>query len=400
MLIVSALQREKEFQPLLSSLQKEKKPVLVTGVTSSLRELFPAAVLHKTGGKALILLPDEREASEMANALSSVFERTYFFPPRDFSLVRMDSSSRDFSLKRLEALTAVIRGEFDVVVTTFEAACQATLPPEVMRALGREIAVGDEVTKEELIACLLDAGYEETHRVEGAGQFATRGDIVDVFPADRIKPCRIELFGDEIDAIGVFDVVTQRRSENLTSFFLPPAQEILFSAKDRLAIADTLKEKAEQTAPSEKEKRVYIRSVLEHLENGLDFAKDLFLSLVYRFSTLFDYFHDEMIFVYDQSFAKERLTVAENFLREQLLNLYEDNKSILPPKEIALLMDFSALCDLLSQRRVILMENFFGGKSSFQQDALHSFICHRISICQCIAYTAGKTFSEDFQGFK
>ena len=142
MLLLSALEKEKDFAPLLSALKKEKKPVLVTGIASSLQELFPGAVLHATGEKALILVPGEVQAASLAKALSSVFERTLFFPPRDFSLVRVDSSGRDFSLQRLKVLLRVAKGDFDCVVTTPEAACQATIPPEVLGRLSKRFAVG------------------------------------------------------------------------------------------------------------------------------------------------------------------------------------------------------------------------------------------------------------------
>ncbi len=373
MLLLSCLRKEKDFAPLLSALKKEKKPVLVTGIASSLRLLFPGAVLLATGEKALILLPGETEAAEWAGALSSVFPRTYFFPARDFSLVRVDSSSRDFSLQRLKVLSAVAAGNFDCVVTTVEAACQATLPRDVMAKLSRTLSVGETLPKEEILAFLLEAGYRETDRVEGPGQFATRGDIIDVFLAGEEKPVRMELFGDEIDAMGSFDLLTQRRIENLSSVTLTPAEEITFSASDRAIISDFLKEEMEKSAPSEKEKRVFIRDLLDRMENGMDFARDLFLPLVYRFSTLLDYFREETVFLYEQGNAREALRVAEGFLQEELSALYEDNKTLLPPKHLRLLESFDDLAARLSGFRTVLMENFFAGKSQIPPSGIFSF---------------------------
>jgi transcription-repair coupling factor (superfamily II helicase) len=299
--LTDLLQKEKDFLPLLSALKKENKPVLVTGITSSIKALFPAAVIAKTDEKALILLSDEGEAKSFHKALSSVFSGALFFPARDFSLVRVDSASRDFSLERLQVLSRLSEGDFDCVVTTFEAACQATMPPEVMKRSRKKIAVGDEISKEDLLNHLAESGYESTHRVEGAGQFATRGDIIDVFLAGSEKPLRIELFGDEIDAMGTFDVLSQRRIENLREVVLTPAREINFSDGDKETVCAYLKEEMEKSLPEEKEKRVFIRSLSERIRSGMEFAGDLFLPLIYRFATLFDYFTNELIFLYGQS---------------------------------------------------------------------------------------------------
>ncbi|MBR5295797.1 MAG: hypothetical protein IKU24_04320, partial [Clostridia bacterium] len=343
MLFTDLLQKEKEFLPLLAALKKENKPVLVTGVTSSLKALFPAAVIAKTEEKALILLGEEMEARSFYKALSSVFDRALFFPARDFSLVKVDSASRDFSQQRLRALSRIFCGDFDVVVTTFEAAMQATMPPEVMGRLRKEVSVGDEISKEDLLHLLAESGYEMTHRVEGAGQYATRGDIVDVFLSGEDLPVRIELFGDEIDCMGTFDTLTQRRIENVQKIVFTPAEEINFSAEDKTTVTAYLREEIEKSRPEEKEKRVFIRSLLERIQSGMEFPGDLFLPLIYRFSTLLDYFSDELIFLYGQSEGKSALEISAKLLEEEIRSLFESNKTLLPPEEIQLLMDFDTL---------------------------------------------------------
>ena len=374
MLLPELLRKEKAFEPLLAALKKEKKPVLVTGIASAVKELFPAAVLRRVGEKALLLFPDEAEAMQVHKALSSVFPGALFFPARDFSLVRMDSASRDFSTRRLQVLGRIASGDWDCVVTTFEAACQATLPPEVMARHRKSLSVGDALEKEELIRLLSEAGYVSSHRVEGAGQFATRGDIVDVFLTGEEGPYRIEFFGDEIDAVGSFDLVTQRRIENVQSIVLTPAAEINFSSEDRNTVCAYLREAVEKSRPEEKEKRVFIRGMLERIEAGLDFAKDLFLPLIYRFSTLLDYMPEAMVFLYGQSEGKAALEICDRILQEELKSLFEDNKTLLPPEDIRLLMDFEELCGILSARRTLLMENFYAGKSKIAPDGIFSFV--------------------------
>jgi transcription-repair coupling factor (superfamily II helicase) len=373
MLLLSALRKEKDFAPLLEALKKENKPVLVSGVCSALRDLFPAAVMAASGEKALILLSDEAEAARMAKALMPIFPRTLFFPRRDYSLVRVDSSGREFAACRLAVLNRVARGDFDCVVSTVEAVCQSTMPPEVFFRLKKELAVGDCISKEEWIAALTEAGYENTQRVEGPGQYAARGNIIDVFLSGEDYPCRMELFGDEVDSIGRFDPVTQRRTEVLDRLCLTPAEELCFSRGDRETISQYLKEAALQSRPEEKEKRVFIRSLAERMEEGLEYPKDLFLPLIYRFATFLDYLKDEWIFLYGQSDGKEALERSGRLLLEELQALWEENKTLLPPKEIRLQEDFDLFCHRLENRRVLLMEHFFGGKSLLSPSGIFQF---------------------------
>ncbi len=379
MLLTAYFQREKDFSPLIASLKKEKRPVLVTGITTALRDVFPAAVMASSDEKALILLPDERSAAETAAALASVFPRTLFFPARDFSLTKVDSASLDFSRERLNCLVSVLQGDFDVVVSTPEAVSQATLPPERMEKSLLTLAIGDTVAKESLVETLYRLGYEMCHRVEGEGQFATRGDIVDIFPTGSIKPCRVEFFGDEIDAMGYFDAITQRRVENVQKLSLCPSRELLFGREDLKKLGEFLREEMEASAPGEKEKRVYIRSLIERMENGLEFPRDQFLSLVYRHATFLDYYKDGLVFLYGQTDGKESLEGAARLLEEEIKLLVEERHAIFPKGEMRLLESFEEFSARLKTKPVILMENFYAGKSAIEPSGIFTFHTRSLS---------------------
>lgn len=74
---------------------------------------------------------------------------------------------------------------------------------------------------------LAGAGYTRCDQVEGPGQFALRGGILDVFSPGMEQPVRCEFFDDEIDSLGIFDTATQRRVENRREALLLPAAEVL-----------------------------------------------------------------------------------------------------------------------------------------------------------------------------
>ena len=97
-------------------------------------------------------------------------------------------------------------------------------PPARFRAASRLLKVGDRVSMSALLASWIEAGYESGPLVDGPGQVSRRGGILDVYPPSG-PPTRIELFGDEIESIRVFDVETQRSAQRLTELRVTPARE-------------------------------------------------------------------------------------------------------------------------------------------------------------------------------
>ena len=136
--------------------------------------------------------------------------------------------SRDWERSRLAALYALAQGEAPVVVATVDGLMARTLPPEILRSLAFTLEVGGQVDLAQLPERLLSAGYTRCEQVEGVGQFALRGGILDVFSPLMDQPVRCEFFDDEIDSMGAFDPGTQRRTRNVSSARILPAAEDIF----------------------------------------------------------------------------------------------------------------------------------------------------------------------------
>lgn len=107
-------------------------------------------------------------------------------------------------------------------MTTAEALAQRCIPPQVLERAALTLEVGGRYDAPALAGQLTDAGYARCDRVEGPGQFAMRGGILDVFSPGMEKPVRCEFFDDEIDSLGEFELDTQRRSRNLERALLLP----------------------------------------------------------------------------------------------------------------------------------------------------------------------------------
>jgi transcription-repair coupling factor (superfamily II helicase) len=134
---------------------------------------------------------------------------------------------RDETAARVAALAAWRSGRAHVLVASVAALLQHTLDPEEVPAEPARLRVGTRVHRDELLHQLLALGYDPVLEVAGRGEFARRGGLVDIFPSAASLPIRVELFGDEIDSMRVFDPTDQRSLHAIEEVVLLPASEFL-----------------------------------------------------------------------------------------------------------------------------------------------------------------------------
>jgi transcription-repair coupling factor (superfamily II helicase) len=134
---------------------------------------------------------------------------------------------RDETAARVASLAAWRSGRARVLVASVQALLQHTLDPSEVPAEPRRLRVGARIHQDELLHELLGLGYDPVLEVAGRGEFARRGGLVDVFPSAAPLPIRIELFGDEIDSMRVFDPADQRSVRPVDELVLLPASEFL-----------------------------------------------------------------------------------------------------------------------------------------------------------------------------
>mgnify|MGYP000765769140 FL=1 len=223
--LVKELLHLTEVRQLTEDVRGGVSPVLVTGVGPVHRAQVEAA-LHRDSGRPLwVLCADEREARRQAGDLAVLTGETpLVLPARELQWRPMESS-RQWENQRLAALYRL--GSSPVVVTTPDALVQRCIPPRVLERTALTLAVGQQWDLNALTRRLAGAGYTRCDQVEGPGQFALRGGILDVFSPGMEQPVRCEFFDDEIDSLGIFDAATQRRVENRREALLLPAAEVL-----------------------------------------------------------------------------------------------------------------------------------------------------------------------------
>ena len=367
--MVKNLTEYKEIHSLLSRFSRmgekySQGVCYLTGLSEGLRDALAAAVFCDREGFsrdsekkcAVCICPEEKTAYSVKSAFSAFGLSAEVFPVRDYNFYNISATSHEWEYERLRVLRCVMSGSLDVVIAVPEAALGVLANPERMTG-ARNIEIGGEVSLESLCETLLSYGYNRTDAVEGQGQFASRGDILDVFIPDYENPIRMEFFGDEIDAMGFFDVMTQRRSENAQSISITPIREqmpdsaALSKIYERIDRMISLAKRKKNTDAEEK-----LLKERRDLENGSLCNLDKYLPLMYdSFCCLFDYAKGPC-FVCDYPRVKDRLNSYLWQLNEDLVSLAQQGEADI--KDAKFCLDLEGLKTHLLSRPCVATDNF------------------------------------------
>ena len=333
-------------------------PSLVTGLCEGPLDAFLAACVcdEEKGIPALVCAPDEKSAARLFGTLSAFGLRAAVYPERDPVLYNI-VSSHELEHERIAVLTDLIEERLDVVVTTPGAALSFTIPEEILRGATKTLAVGDSIGMEALAAFLAESGYVRSELVDGKGQFSVRGGIIDIFPPQLGNPVRMELFGDEIDQIGYFDVMTQRKTENLSEVMITCAREILISEEKRKGLSEKIRSAAERA--SSPEIRTSLMHEYEALTSGMEISfSDKYISYIYPEKiTLLDYFRpNTLTFAVESPAILDRLRADEAHMLETTGELLKSG--LLLPKYSEFSAENSVLLAFFESRAALLLNNF------------------------------------------
>ena len=276
-----------EVAELIRRVEEGGCPAAVNGLQPVQRACVGAAVALGTGRPAVFVCGDEREAQLLAGDLRTLMNaEPVVLLSREWQLRPGAVSSRSWEQNRLAALYALASGKAPVVVATADALMARTMPPKQLKAMATTLKAGGQAEPARLAEHLLAAGYTRCEQVEGVGQFALRGGILDVFSPLMEQPVRCEFFDDEIDSMGTFDPGTQRRVKNVKSALLLPAAEVLpHNAEGGLpGLADRLEKLADKRSQKQgtASAAACLREDAERLRNGaVPGGMDRYLAAVY-----------------------------------------------------------------------------------------------------------------------
>jgi len=295
----------------------EKGPVGVIGLVEPARALFAYALAQKTGRRCLILTHSRVKAKKIYEGMR-IFDANgaLHFPTRELMPFEIEARSHGYETDRVNALYRFAKNDYTVAVAPIEAMCIRIRPKEEFLKKVITINKGKEYKRDNLAKSLIESGYEKCDMVESEGQFAIRGDILDIFSPGKDKPCRINFFGDEVENIKYFDSGTQRSEEEDKSVLILPCNEQTGS------IENILKKLKAVSKPS-----MTIISDIEKIENGImHFPMDKHFAMTDGNCFATSYIDDDTIIILDNdkrclrkmnTVQKEYATTCEKLLETQ-----------------------------------------------------------------------------------
>lgn len=232
------------------------EPLLFEGLWESPKALLIHAI-QKISGKNVIVITSDAHENQLFQDLA------FFHPDGVLEIPSWEAlpgeelpPSRDIMGRRLEVLHNLsLSKKPHILLTSLQSFLQKVVPRKTLSSLFWSLKVGEEANFEDLVDVFLSLGYERTKLVDDKGQFAVRGGIIDVFPISEKTPYRIEFFGNEIEAIRIFDPMSQRSIEKVS--------ELTFSHADEYTIIF---------------KEINLESLLDYMPNTIVVFEDLLSS--------------------------------------------------------------------------------------------------------------------------
>ena len=308
-ILINQILAHKEAAALPSLLESGGLPALISGLSPVHRANLAAALKNKLGLPLFVVCPDDTAAESMARDLAAMLGReVQTLLMRDFIFYPAEAVSRQAEQKRIAALYRLAKGESDITVASVSALMQRTLPKETLLRSAFTITDAGTCPPEDVEDALLRCGYARCEQVEGPGQFARRGGILDFFSPGDPEPIRVEFWGDEVDSMSFFDVQTQRRTEPVKACTILPAEEALagLSAGGPAALAREIARFADSYQKRRKTElastlAANLRADAEKLENGVTLPDlDRYLPILYPEASALDYIPADAFAFLDQ----------------------------------------------------------------------------------------------------
>jgi excinuclease ABC subunit B len=319
---------------LLKSIEAGNRHQTLLGVTGSGKTFTMANVIRELDRPALIISHNKTLAAQLYSEFKQFFPRNaveyfvsyfdYYQPeayiPRSDTYIEKDSSiNEEIERLRLSATSALLSRRDTIVVASVSCIYGVTSPEDYLRML-LTVKRGQQITREAVLARLVDMLYERNDMNFSRGKFRVRGDVVEVYPATADEEAiRLEFFGDEIDAITRFDPLTGHAHQSLSVITFYPAKQFVTPA-DKLnrALASIRNELDHRIVELESQSKLLEAQRLKmRTEYDLEMLQEMgFCNGIENYSrhlsgrmpgskpfTLLDFFPKDFLLVVDESHA-------------------------------------------------------------------------------------------------
>ena len=269
---------------------KDEYNYSVSGLTKELNALYIYDTFIKKNKGILIIVNSVYEGNDLLNRLSNYTDKVLFFPMDDFITSEAIAISPEFKSERINTINKLIYDDKYIVITNLMGILRYLPSKDVWKKKIITLKKDNDINREKLLNDLYELGYEKETIVTETGKFGIRGYVIDVFPIGMDNPIRIELWGDTIDSIKLFDIDTQLTIKDIDSIEIYPYSEFLID-----------NDSSEEVIRKQKYLKYYSKNI----------------------SNISDYMNEFICFWYDYN----QIMVSYKLLMETIMDYDNNNKS-------------------------------------------------------------------------
>ena len=228
--IIGELGKNPKFCEYIKNIENKISPIAISGLTDVGMVQMIAGTKEFTKKPICIITYNEIQARKILEDLNYFTDKLVYLPKKEIVTYDYVAESKDLPYERIETLNKMQESKNLIVVTTIEAVMQKMISKKSLYQNTLKFKVGDEYKLNDIKQKLVDLGYARYDLIDGRGQFSIRGGIVDISITDKIG-VRVEFWGDEIDSIRYFNIISQRSTETLQKINIYPAHEYLLETE-------------------------------------------------------------------------------------------------------------------------------------------------------------------------
>ena len=311
-LIIKELDKSAKYNDFINNIENKKSPISLSGLTGVAEAGIVSSVMEKTKRPIMLITYNEIQAQNLVNDLKFFTDDVIYLPKKEIVTYDYVAESKNLPYERIEVLNKIYKKQKNIIVTSIETIKQKMISKNALYKNVLNFKVGDRFILEDVKQKLINLGYERFDLIDGRGEFSVRGGIVDISTTDNTG-IRIELWGDEIDSIRHFNIISQRSIDNIEKVEIFPAHEYI------------LETSVEEVAKNIR-KNVYSENIFKKVESDIEgIINGEYISKIDRY---FNSFYEEQETVLDYLDSKYLIFIDEfNKILQRSENVELDNEN-------------------------------------------------------------------------
>ena len=294
-LILKELEKSQKYDDFIKNIENKKSPIAISGLTGVAETSIISACHERLKRPILIITYNEIQAQNLVKDFKFFTDKVEYLPKKEIVTYDYIAESKNLPYERIEVLNKIFKNQNTIIVSSIEAIKQKIISKKALYKNVLNFKVGERCNLEELKQKLVNLGYERFDLIDGRGEFSVRGGIIDISTTD-ITGIRIELWGDEIDSIRHFNIISQRSIDNMEKAEIFPAHEYVLDSS-----IEEVEKNINQNVYNENISKK-VEEDLEKIRNGEYISKiDRYFNSFYKEQeTILDYISSKYIIFIDE----------------------------------------------------------------------------------------------------